>query len=110
GVRSVGRIRELSGLRRELAETNFRLKTLAEETEMLRGFADASPFPIWAKGAKGKLSYANAAYARATEWGDTPDAIERDLELLDSSHRAEMERSLAATKAFNARMPIVARG
>src|ERR1700760_2187960 len=110
GGQAIVRIRELSGVRRELAEANFRLKTLAEETEMLRGFADASPFPIWAKGAKGKLSYANAAYALATEAGGVPDAIERDLELLDSSHRAEMERSLAATNAFNARMPIVARG
>src|SRR5580704_2739223 len=110
GGQAIVRIRELSGVRRELAEANFRLKTLAEETEMLRGFADASPFPIWAKGAKGKLSYANAAYALATEAGGIPDAIERDLELLDSSHRADMERSLAATKPFNARMPIVARG
>src|SRR6201996_5800768 len=110
GGQALVRIRELSGVRRELAEANFCLKTLTEETEMLRGFADASPFPIWVKSAKGKLSYANAAYALATEAGGVSDAIERDLELLDSSHRAEMERSLAATNAFNARMPIVARG
>ena len=56
GGQAIVRIRELSGVRRELAEANFRLKALAEETEMLRGFADASPFPIWAKGAKGKVA------------------------------------------------------
>jgi signal transduction histidine kinase len=110
GGQAIVRIRELSGLRRELAETNFRLNTLMEETEMLRGFADASPFPIWAKGAKGNLAYANPAYASATEAGGVSDAVERRLELLDSSHRAEMERSLAATNAFTARLPIVARG
>jgi signal transduction histidine kinase len=110
GGQAIVRIRELSGLRRELAETNLRLKALMEETEMLRGFADASPFPIWAKGAKGHLSYANLAYVQATEAGSVPDAIERRLELLDSSHRTEMERSLSATHAFTARLPIVARG
>jgi signal transduction histidine kinase len=110
GGQAIVRIRELSGVRRELAETNFRLKMLAEETEMLRGFADASPFPIWARSAKGKLAYANAAYAQATEAGSTGEAVERQLELLDSSHRAEMERSLTTTNAYNARLPIVARG
>ncbi len=30
-------------------------------------FAATSPWPIWAKSAKGGLAYANAAYARATE-------------------------------------------
>jgi len=110
GGQAVVRIRELSGLRRELAETNLRLKSLAEETEMLRSFAAASPWPIWAKGAKGMLSYANPAYAQATEAGGVAEAIERNLELLDSSDRAEMDRALTATHSFNARLPIVVRG
>ena len=110
GGQAIVRIRELSGLRRELAETNLRLKTLMEETEMLRGFADASPFPIWAKDAKGELSYANTAYVQATEAGNAADAVERRLELLDSSERVEMERALAANGAYTARVPIVASG
>ncbi len=67
GGQAIVRIRELGGLRRELAETNLRHKALLEETEMLRGFVAAAPWPIWTKGAGGGLSYANAAYARATE-------------------------------------------
>src|SRR5690242_15039823 len=110
GGQAIVRIRELTGLRRDLAETNLRLKMLMEETAMLRGFADASPFPIWAKGAKGALSYANAAYVQATEAGSETDAIDRHVELLDSSHRTEMDRTLASSSAFHARLPIVARG
>ena len=75
-------------LRRELAETNLRHKALLEETEMLRGFAAAAPWPIWAKSANGGLSYANAAYARATEAASAADAIDRNLELLDSAAAA----------------------
>jgi signal transduction histidine kinase len=110
GGEAIVRIRELSGLRRELAETNLRHKALLEETEMLRGFAAASPWPIWAKGAKGRLAYANAAYARATEAKSAADATGRNLELLDSDDRTEMERALVGSETFSARLPIVAGG
>jgi signal transduction histidine kinase len=110
GGQALVRIRELSGLRRELAETNLRHKALSEETEILRGFAAAAPWPIWAKHAKDGLSYANPAYARATEAAGVEDAIERNLELLDSDDRRDMNRALNTTAAFNARLPIVVGG
>ena len=59
GGQAIVRIRELSGLRRELAETNLRYKALVEETEMLRDFAAAAPWPIWAKARQGQPRYAN---------------------------------------------------
>src|SRR5580658_5426936 len=110
GGQAIVRIRELNGLRRELAETNLRHKALLEETEMLRGFAAAAPWPIWAKRAKGGLSYANAAYARATEATGVADAIERDLQLLDSGDRGDLDRALSETATFSARLPIVVGG
>jgi len=110
GGQAIVRIRELSGLRKELTETLHRHKALSEETEMLRGFASAAPWPIWAKGAKGRLGYANAAYARATEAISATDAIERNLELLDSDDRSDMDRALNGTQAFAARLPIVIGG
>jgi len=110
GGQAIVRIRELSGLRRELAEANLRLRTLQDETETLRGFAATAPWPIWAKDAKGSLSYVNSAYAQATEASSLAEAIDRNLELLDSGDRIDMERSLSATSAFNARLPIVTGG
>src|SRR5258708_1371644 len=110
GGQAIVRIRELSGLRRELAETNLRHKALLEETEMLRGFAAAAPWPIWTKSAKGGLSYANAAYARATEAANVTDAIDRNLQLLDSADRGDMDRALNGAIEFNARLPIVVGG
>jgi signal transduction histidine kinase len=110
GGQAIVRIRELSGLRRELAETNLRHKALLEETELLRGFATAAPWPIWAKRTKGGLNYANPAYARATEAVSVTDAIDRNLELLDSAARTDMERALNNAPAFTARLPIVIGG
>ncbi|MDB5876130.1 MAG: two-component sensor histidine kinase, partial [Ramlibacter sp.] len=110
GGQAIVRIRELSGVRRELAETNLRHKALLEETEMLRGFIAAAPWPVWIKRAKGGLGYANAAYARATDAVSVADAIDRNLELLDSDDRTDMDRALQESAAFTARLPIVVGG
>src|SRR4029079_11080041 len=110
GGQAIVRIRELSGLRRELAEMTLRHKGLLEETEMLRGFAAAAPWPIWAKRAAGGLLFANAAYARATEAAGAADAVQRDLELLDSSDRNDMARALNDNSAFSPPLPIVVGG
>ncbi|HYW64179.1 MAG TPA: PAS-domain containing protein [Bradyrhizobium sp.] len=110
GGQAILRIRELSGLRRELAELTLRHKHLSDETEMLRGFAAAAPWPIWTRRAGRGLTFANAAYARATEAANTGDAVQRDLELLDSGDRAAMARALNDNSAFAARLPIVVGG
>jgi signal transduction histidine kinase len=110
GGQAIVRIRELSGVRRELAETHLRHNALLQETEMLRGFAQSAPWPIWAKQADGRLQYANAAYAKAADATSFHDAIERNVQLLDSSDRTEMDRALQETSSFAARLPIVVGG
>src|SRR3954465_15869117 len=77
---------------------------------MLRGFATAAPWPIWAKGENGALAYANPAYVRATEAASITDAQERKLELLDSADRSAMERGLKEAANFTSRLPIVIGG
>jgi signal transduction histidine kinase len=110
GGQAIVRIRELGGLRRELAESNLRYKTLQEETELLRDFAAAAPWPIWAKSAEGHLRYANTAYVRATEATSVADAIHRNLELLETDQRADMGRALNDKASFSARLPVVVGG
>ncbi|MGN6411109.1 MAG: ATP-binding protein [Nitrobacter sp.] len=110
GGQAIVRIRDLGGLRRDLAEMTLRHNSLREETEMLRAFAAAAPWPLWARGGDGKLNFANAAYARATEAASATDAIERNLELLDSDDRIAMARALNDHAAFTARLPIVIGG
>ncbi len=110
GGQAIVRIRDLSGLRRELAEMTQRHKTLQQETEMLRDFAAAAPWPIWTRRDAGQLSYANAAYARATEAANVADAVERNLELLESNDRTALYRALNDNANFAARLPIVIGG
>jgi signal transduction histidine kinase len=110
GGQAIVRMRELGGLRRELAEANLRYKMLQEETELLRDFAAAAPWPIWAKNAQDDLRYANAAYLRATEGASIVDAIHRNLELLENDQRIEMAKALHEYSTYAARLPIVVGG
>ena len=110
GGQAIVRIRELSGLRRDLAEMTVRYNELAAETQTLRGFAAAAPWPMWARDAKGRLAYANAAYARAADADNTTDAISRNLELLDSGDRERMATALQKAALFDARLPVVIGG
>lgn len=110
GGQAIVRIRDLGGLRRDLADMTLRHKSLLEETDTLRAFAAAAPWPLWARGADGNLNFANVAYARATEAASTTDAIERNLELLDSGDRVAMARALNDHAAFASRVPIVIGG
>ena len=110
GGQAIVRFRELSGLRRDLAEITLRYNTLMEETEVLRGFASAIPAPVWARRANGTLSFANPAYAIATEAVSSADAISRNLDLLDSPDRNEMVRALSEQSTFTKRLPVVVRG
>jgi signal transduction histidine kinase len=110
GGQAIVRFRELSGLRRELAEVTLRYNALMEETEVLRGFASAIPAPVWARRANGTLSFANPAYAVATEAVSSADAVSRNLDLLDSPDRNEMVRALSEQATFAKRLPVVVRG
>lgn len=110
GGQAVVRLREISGLRRELAETTLRHKKLTEEAELLRGLAAAASWPIWARSAAGALTFANPAFAQATEANSVDDAIERNLELLDSAARGDMAQALKDNATFTARVPIVING
>jgi len=107
---AIVRIRELSGVRRELAEANLRYRTLQEETELLSDFAAAAPWPIWAKGGRGELRYANAAYVKATHAASVNDVLQRNLELLESDQHGDMSRALNDSGAYAARLPVVVGG
>ena len=110
GGQAIVRIRELSGLRLEIAELNIQYRKLIEETEALRSFAAAVPMPVWARRSNGTLAFANAAYAKAVDAASVADATERNLEILHRDDREAMAQALAKQSAFAARLPIVSGG
>jgi signal transduction histidine kinase len=110
GGQAIVRIRELSGVRLQLADMTERYRQVFEETEALRAFAVNMPLPLWARRADGSLRFVNTAYATAAEARDPADAIARNVELLDSDDRGAMAQTLAQGQSFTSRVPVVTSG
>jgi signal transduction histidine kinase len=110
GGQAILRLREISGLRRELSEMTRRYNTLFEETDVLRTFATALPWPIWARRRDGSMLFANPAYAAAADAISVTDVIDRNLNILDTADREDLARALSEQQKFSARVPIVVRG
>jgi len=110
GGQAVVRIRDLSGVRRELAESVAREKRLMAETATLRAFAGAMPCPLWVRRDDGALEFANEAYAKAADAASPGEAVAQNCELLDTASRADMVRALAEQGRFTARLPVVSHG
>ena len=110
GGRAVLRLRDVSGLKLELAELNARHEKLTGDVESLRTLIDALPSPVWSRDDSGALVFANPAYARAVEARDAADALARGVELLNQAARDEADRARAAGKAYVARLPAIVAG
>lgn len=89
GGRAVMRLRDVSGVKGELASLVNRHEALVNDMNALRTLIDSLPFPVWARDREGRLDFVNAAYAGAVEVQEPTEAVERNLELLDRSAREE---------------------
>ena len=110
GGQAIVRIRDLGGLRRDLAEMTLRHKSLLEETDMLRAFA-AAHHGHSGRAAATAISISPMPPMRAPPKPPAlPMQSQRNLELLDSDDRIAMARALNDHATFAARLPIVVGG
>jgi signal transduction histidine kinase len=110
GGRAVLRLRDVSGIERELIDLAERHDRLLSDVETLKALLDSLPEPVWARDAEGKLVFVNSAYARAVEAKDSTDAVERELELLDRGARHELARARSINELYSGRLPAIVAG
>lgn len=110
GGRAILRLRDVSGIESELVEVSTRHDRLAGDLDTLKAMLEALPAPVWCRDVAGRLVFANSAYARAVEANDAADAVERELEMLERTARAEIARLRAGGEAFTKRLPAVVAG
>jgi signal transduction histidine kinase len=108
--RAVLRLRDVSGIERDLIDLATRHDRLNADVETMKALLESLPAPVWARDTIGHLVFANSAYARAVEAVDPSDAVARDLELLDRSARDESARARAAGETFVKRLPAIVAG
>jgi len=107
---AVLRIRDVSGDRREAVRLQELQAETLERIEALQALLNATPYPAWLRDSGGKLSWVNAAYARAVEAKDQEAAIQRGIELLESQAREAGAASRAEGAVWHGRAPAVVAG
>ena len=110
GGRAILRLKDVSGIKRELADLLVRFQKLTDETDALRALVEALPSPIWTRDEAGALVFANASYARAVDAKDGADVLQRGIELFDRAAREELFRIHEEAGAFSGRLPAIVAG
>jgi signal transduction histidine kinase len=110
GGRAVLRLKNASGIKRELIELVTRHEKLVTEAASLRVVVEALQSPVWTRDAAGQLTFVNAAYARAVEANSPADAVDRGLELLDSTARNDIAQARMAGGSYSGRVRAIAAG
>jgi signal transduction histidine kinase len=110
GGRAILRLREVSGIKYELAELSQRHQKAIDDIAAIRALVEALPTPIWARDDAGKLTFANPAYVHAVEAKDAADAIENGIELFDRAARVDQLRAHEAAQSYSGRLPAVVAG
>jgi len=110
GGRAMLRLRNMSGVERDLADITARYQNLQGDVDALRLLIEALPAPVWTRDADGHLVFANAAYARAVDAETGADVVARGIELLDRAAREELMRTPAGAGIMARRLPAIVAG
>ena len=110
GGRAILRLRDVSGIERELVDLAARHDRLTGDVETMKALLDLMPAPAWARGEDGRLVFVNSAYARAVDAKDSMEAVARETELLDRTTRNNLARARATGKPSTARLPAIVAG
>jgi signal transduction histidine kinase len=110
GGRAVLRIKDLTGTKSELAELAADHQRLRRDIDTVGQLLEALPAPVWARDTAGRLTWVNAAYARAVEARDGAEAVARNLEILDSAAREGAQQARTSGQFYEARLPVIVAG
>lgn len=110
GGNALVRFRELTGDRLARAEVEAEHQLLAAEVDAMRAMLSAAPMPIWLRDTQGRLAWVNTAFVAAVEAKDEADALERQLELLDSNARRLIADDHTTRPVASRRLPVVVAG
>ncbi|PSC03352.1 two-component sensor histidine kinase [Alsobacter soli] len=108
--RAVLRIREISGDRLELLHLRDQVQLATADLLGFRAILDALPQPLWRRDLEGRLTWVNAAYARAVEAPDADAAVAAGLEFLDKAAREDVQRARSRSAMFDGQCAAVAAG
>lgn len=108
--RAVIRFREVTGERAQLMTLRSELERVTSDHSALASLLAGLPQPAWTRDAEGRLTWVNAAYARAVEAEDAAAAAKTGIELLERGERESAARARREGRSLALRAPVVVAG
>ncbi|WP_439572026.1 PAS-domain containing protein [Phreatobacter sp.] len=110
GGRAVLRLRVVTGVREELGRLRETHAAVLRDTDTFRSFLTSLPMPVWTRDREGRLTWANDAYAAATDRSGGAEAVAAGCELIEPADRSEAARRRQAREPFVRRTAAIAAG
>lgn len=110
GGRAVLRLRDVAGYKRDLGAIADRHANLTRDIKSSRAILDALPIPVWLRGADGRITWSNTAYAKAVDASSEAEVREKQIELLESRQRAVADKALKKGATYSERVPLIVGG
>jgi signal transduction histidine kinase len=100
GSRAILKLRDIAGQKRDLARIVDQHRRLGREIKAARVLLDALPMPVWV----------NQAYARAVDLETPAEVTGRQVELLESRQRKDIDATLGRGVAHRGRVRLIVGG
>jgi signal transduction histidine kinase len=110
GSRAVLRLRDVAGAKQDFVRMLEQHRRLTREIRVYRALLNALPVAVWLKNQAGEIKWTNQAYAKAVDAQTVEEVQKRQLELLESRQRTNLERTLQHAREFANRMLLVVGG
>jgi signal transduction histidine kinase len=110
GGRAILRLRDVAGRKRDLARILDQHRQLVRDTLAGRTLLNALPLPVWYRRGDGRIEWVNQAYVKAVEARDEAEVRERQIELLETRQREQVNAALAKGASYRERVHLISGG
>ncbi|MGI9410893.1 MAG: ATP-binding protein [Hyphomicrobiaceae bacterium] len=110
GTRAVLRLRDVAGTKRDLVRIIDQHRRVTNDIRASRALLNALPIAMWLKDEDGRIKWANDAYVSAVESRDATEVYDKQIELLESRQRAQIDHVVDGANPFAERLHVVIGG
>lgn len=110
GQHAMLRLRDVAEHKRDLVRILEQHRQLSRDIRSSRALLNALPIPVWLTDTGGRIEWVNKAYVASVEAQDEREVRDRQIELLETRQRQELEEGLAPNKPFSRRIHLIVGG
>ncbi|MEO0728827.1 MAG: ATP-binding protein [Pseudomonadota bacterium] len=110
GRRAVLRFRDVAGYKHDLVHIIDKQRQMVRDVAASRTLLDTLPMPVWLRDETARIAWVNDAYVKAVEAEHQNEVIDRQIELLETRQRTQINGRLLERGSAKERMGVIVQG